>query len=166
MKTPTLQLRDGNGTSHAPSLAPQSESTLVWPADQIAALMAQMQEVHPDVYVLHNRWHQSIPDGTPRKQSLRLFYEHNLRDRFSAVECRRLAEECLATQGLQKTWLNEPWCAHDEINSYHWGFLLAALLKPRAVLILAAEKDLPLIFTTAVTALRERRLALIWCSHA
>ncbi len=165
MKHSSLLLRDNHGASFTMTLTPRSESALVWPRDQLDALVTQMQSAHPDVYLLHHRWHQSVPEGTSRKQTLRLFYEHNLRERFSPVECRRLAEEILGKWGLNASWLNESWHVRDDMNGYYWAFLLAALLQPRAVMILAMEKELPLVFSATVSAWRERGVALIWCSH-
>lgn len=164
MNTRPLTLLDARGQTIA--LAPGSDTVLRWPQESFEALMRQMRSMHPDMYVLHNQWHQAIPAGTSRKQSLRLFYEYNLRERFSPAECRRAAEEILARLGRPASWLNESWGAEEDAASYDWGFLLAFLLRPRAVLILGGEKIFPSEFTSFVARLRDDGVAIVWCEHA
>lgn len=161
-----LTLLDEHGKSSTLSLSPRSEALMQWPREQIHTLIQQMQRLHPKVYFLHHHWHQAIPEGTLRKHSLRLFYEHNLRERFSPIECRRAAEEILQRLGLTAAWLHEAWRPKDAGASYYWGFLLAFLLKPQVVVIPESKKNLPLQFLAAVAALQNEGAAIVWCEHA
>lgn len=137
-----------------------------WSEEAVNALLQRMRGQHPNIYVLHNHWHQAVPVGTLRKHSLRLFYEHNLRERCSPVECRQKAEEILVRMSLSPDWLHEPWQANDSLASYYWSFMLAFLLKPRDVLILAKEEHLPATFTSVLARLRDEGAAIMWCEHA